>query len=55
MGLLDGITIMTAIKEREGCSWEEARKLWQESNREDNVVYVDFVRCADEIAATGET
>jgi hypothetical protein len=44
MGLLDGITIMTAIKEREGCSWEEARKLWQESNREpeDNVVYVAF-------------
>ena len=28
-GILDGITIMSAIMKEQGCDWDEARRLWQ--------------------------
>jgi hypothetical protein len=27
-GILDGLTIMRAIMDEQGCDWEEARRLW---------------------------
>jgi hypothetical protein len=27
-GLLDGLTIISAIMQEQGCNWDEARRLW---------------------------
>ena len=28
-GLLDGLVVIPAIMEEQGCSWDEARRLWE--------------------------